>query len=63
MDVPRCPKCGGVLYEDPDLAAWQRRMQRCEPAYREAMAWQERVGAPCSKNQAGLFAKYEAANP
>lgn len=64
MGIPSCPFCRGVLYEDPDIRAWQTRLTRTEqmgyPNYSEVMIWQHDVAKRCYKSWIALRQAYDS---
>lgn len=63
IGVPSCPHCGGVLYEDKDIEAWNARLDATEvnyPDYVAAMNWQRESKIGCSKSFTALRSMYRA---
>lgn len=61
--IPGCPHCGGLLYEDPDRAAWDRRLAAVPadqyPDYAAVMEWQHETGRHCEKSYSSLREAYD----
>jgi hypothetical protein len=63
--LPVCPHCGGVLYEDPSIEAFNERLDNVPvgpyPDYRKAMEWQRENTSMCFPSYKLLHMAYQKA--